>query len=59
MELVKHVFTVKAAERDARLAAADRKERREKLMAAIAKKQDEGLNAASVEELQKQLAELE
>ena len=59
LELVKHVFTVRSAERDARLAAAERKEKREKLMALIAEKKDEGLKAASVEELQKQLAELE
>lgn len=59
LELVKHVFTVRGAERDARLAAAERKEKREKLMALIAEKKDEGLKAASVEELQKQLAELE
>ena len=59
LELVKYVFEVRVAERDAKVAAAERKEKRQKLMALIAEKKDEGLKAASVEELQKQLAELE
>lgn len=56
--IVKHIVTVKLAEQDAREKAAAKKEQRHKIMAIMAKKQDESLENASMEDLQKMLDEL-
>lgn len=57
--IVKHIVTVKLAEQDAREKAAAKKEQRQKIMAIMAKKQDESLENASMEDLQKMLDALD
>ena len=52
IEIVKHVVTVKLAERDARAAASLKAERKQQLLGLIEQKQNEQLGALSVEELQ-------
>ena len=59
LEVVKRVFEVLEAERAEREAAAERKEKRQKIMALIAEKKDEGLKALDVAELEKQLAAMD
>ena len=59
LEVVKRVFVVLVAERAEREAAAERKEKRQKIMALIAEKKDEGLKALDVAELEKQLAAMD
>lgn len=56
--IVKHIVEVKLAEQDARDKAAAKKEQRQKIMSIMAKKQDESLENASMEDLQKMLDEL-
>ena len=56
--IVKHIVEVKLAEQDARDKAAAKKEQRQKILSIMAKKQDESLENASMEELQKMLDEL-
>jgi hypothetical protein len=51
-EIVKHVIEVKLAEQDAVKTRAANREKKRKLLALIAEKQDESLKASSVEELQ-------
>ena len=58
IEIVKHIVSVKLAEKEALAKAADKKAQKQKLMAIIAKKQDESLENASIEDLEKMLAEL-
>lgn len=57
--IVKHIVTVKLAEQDAREKAAAKKEQKQKIMAIMAKKQDESLENASMEDLQKMLDALD
>jgi hypothetical protein len=58
VDLVKHVVETKLAEKNARKARAVIKLQKEKIAAIIEKKQDEGLENMSVEELQKAMDEL-
>lgn len=50
-EVVKHVISVKLAEREANRLAADKAAQKQKIMAIIAQKQDEALTGKSLEEL--------
>lgn len=59
IDIVKHIVRIKQDEEAARLFAKERKEKQQKLMELINKKQDEDLNNKSIEELQAMLAELE
>jgi hypothetical protein len=56
--VVKRVIEVRVAERDDAKAAADRKQRKQRLLEAIAKKEDEKLTSASAEELKQMLEAL-
>ena len=58
IDIVKHIVRIKQDEEAARLFAKERKEKQQKLMELINKKQDEDLNNKSIEELQAMLAEL-
>lgn len=51
MEIVKHVIQVRQAENEATRAAADRKDKKERLLELIARKQDQQLEGKSLEEL--------
>lgn len=57
-EIVKHVIGVKVTERDARLEAAGRAEKKQKLLALIDNKQNQELEGKSLEELQKMVNDL-
>jgi len=52
LEIVRHVIAIKQAERAAAAEAYERSARKQKVMEAIARKQDEQLSSASLEELQ-------
>lgn len=56
--IVKHIVAVKLDEQLVKEKAAAKKEQRQKIMAIMAKKQDESLENASMEDLQKMLDEL-
>lgn len=56
--IVKHIFSVKLAEQEARDKAAAKKEQKQKIMAIIAQKQDSALYDSSIEDLQKMLDQL-
>lgn len=58
IEIVKYIFNEKLEEKKNRQEAAERKEKKQKIMQIIATKQDESLQNASVEDLQKMLDEL-
>lgn len=58
MDVVKHIIAVKVAERDAAQKARDTKERKQKILEVIARKQDETLVNSSIEELEKMLEAL-
>ena len=58
-DLVKHVIDVKLTEEKAAKDRAANRAKKEKLLGILAEKQDGALSALSVEELQKQIAELE
>ncbi len=58
IEIVKYIFSVKLEEQSARLQAKEKREQKQKIMGILAKKQEEGLNNKSEEELQKMLDEL-
>ena len=58
LEVVKHIIAVKLAENEAARNALDRRLRKEKILDILSRKQDEKLAAASVEELQAELAAL-
>lgn len=59
IEIVKYIFNEKLEEKKNRQEAAERKEKKQKIMQIIATKQDEALRNASVEDLQKMLGELD
>lgn len=59
IEIVKYIVNVKFEEQAARIEANKNKEKRQKIMALMAKKDDEALENMSREELQKMLDELE
>lgn len=59
IEIVKYIVSVKLAEKEAKEKAAEKSAQRQKIMEIMAKKQDESLESASMEDLQKMLSELE
>lgn len=59
LEVVKHVIAAKKEAAENAQKAAEKRQLREKLQAAIAAKQEQALGAADLETLQKQLAELD
>lgn len=59
IEIVKYIVGVKLEEQAARVKAAENKEKKQKIMALMAKKDDEAMENMSKEELQKLLDELE
>lgn len=58
IQIVKYIVSVKLAEKEKREKAAEKSAQRQKIMEIMAKKQDESLESASMEDLQKMLAEL-
>jgi|SRR6478736_6773840 len=54
-EIVKHVINVLAEEQQERTEAKARKEKKDKILALIAEKQDDALKSKSIEELMKEL----
>ena len=58
-KIEKYIFNEKLEEKKNRQEAAERKEKKQKIMQIIATKQDEALQNASVEDLQKMLDELD
>lgn len=59
IEIVKYIFNEKLEEKKNHQEAAERKEKKQKIMQIIATKQDEALRNASVEDLQKMLDDLD
>ena len=59
IEIVKYIFNEKLEEKKNQKEAAERQEKKQKIMQIIATKQDEALQNASVEDLQKMLDELD
>ncbi len=59
LDIVKDVIATKQAENRAALVKRDRAEQRRKILDAMSAKQDQALSAASIEELEKKLAELD
>lgn len=59
IEIVKYIVNVKLEEQAARVKDAENKEKKQKIMALMAKKDDEAMENMSKEELQKLLDELE
>lgn len=58
-DIVKHVIEVKLAEAEAKKIASERKAKREKLLSIIEQKQNEADLTKSIDDLRKELAELE
>ena len=58
IELIRHVVESKLAEKEARLLRAEKKEKKEKIMAILASKQDSALEKKSEATLKKMLEEL-
>lgn len=58
LDIVKHVIRVRQAENEASRAASERREKKERLLELIARKQDQQLEAKSMEELQEMVAGL-
>lgn len=58
IQIVKYIVSVKLAEKEKREKAAEKSAQRQKIMEIMAKKKDESLESASMEDLQKMLAEL-
>lgn len=58
IEIVKYIVSVKLSEKAAREDALEKKEKKQKIMQIMATKQDEALQNASMEDLQKMLNEL-
>ena len=59
IEIVKYIVNIKLEEQAARVKDAENKEKKQKIMALMAKKDDEAMENMSKEELQKLLDELE
>ena len=59
IEIVKHIVSVKLAEKEAREKASAKKAQKQKIMSIMAAKQDEALQNSSIDELQKMLDELD
>lgn len=59
IEIVKHIVSVKLAEKEAREKATAKKAQKQKIMSIIAAKQDEALQNSSIDDLKKMLDELE
>lgn len=59
IEIVKYIVNVKLEEQAARAKATENREKKQKIMALMAKKDDEAMENMSKEELQKLLDELE
>jgi len=59
LEIVKHVIAVKIDERKRADAAADRADKRRKLIEALANKQDDAIRNLSEDEIRAKLAELD
>jgi len=57
-DIAKHIIDVRLAEAAVAADAKSRKEKKDRILAVIAKKQDEKLEGASLEELQKELESL-
>lgn len=57
-DIVKHIIEVKLEERDKRAKEQEAKARKEKIMEVLARKQDQGLEELSKEELEAELAKL-
>lgn len=57
-DIVKHIIDVRLAENASERDAADRREKKNRLLELIARKQDENLAAKSVEELQAMVSDL-
>ena len=55
IKIVRHIVSVKMAEKNAAQAAREKKERNQRIMEIIAAKQDEALQGKSIEELQAML----
>lgn len=58
-EIVKHIITVKLAEKEARALAAEKRAKRAQLIELIGKKEVSALEAKSIDDLKKELAELD
>jgi hypothetical protein len=58
-EIVKHIIDVKLAEKEARVLAAEKRAKRAKLIELIGKKELTNLESKSIEDLKKELAELD
>ena len=58
IELVKYIVSVKLAESDERMNAAEKKAQRDKIMEIVAKKKDKELEDMNVDQLMKKLEEL-
>lgn len=59
IEIIRHIVTVKLAEREARKEAVARKAQKEKLLTILAEKQDSALYELDPAKLQEMIAELE
>lgn len=59
IKIVKHIVSVKLAEKEAREKASAKKAQKQKIMSIIAAKQDEALQNSSIDDLQKMLDELD
>lgn len=59
IEIVKHIVSVKLAEKEAREKTSAKKAQKQKIMSIIAAKQDEALQNSSIDDLQKMLDELD
>ena len=58
IELVKYIVSVKLAESEARVSAAEKKAQRDKILEIVAKKRDKALEDMGIDELMKKLEEL-
>ena len=58
IEIIKHIVSVKLAEKEARESELARKEQKQKIMSIIAAKEDEALRNSSVEDLKNMLENL-
>lgn len=57
-ELVKHIIDVRLAENETAKTARETREKKDRILAIIARKQDEALKGAPLEELQRMVVEL-